>query len=186
MVVKHMDILINDYINGERSLCRDEAQFSAYLFQILNGCKRVKIDSDNFTNKTYEVMQAYYMPAFLRDYFNYADSKAEFNRKLVTFANRKLRALYAGEEAQGAMLEDVDAKAVNAAEIYNLDKELDIENPGRYPHRGPTSRLLPQSSRSRGAACHKACPSRRKRAARRLPFPSYLYIVLLSYSIPPC
>lgn len=125
-----MDILINDYINGERSLCRDEAQFSAYLFQILNGCKRVKIDSDNFTNKTYEVMQAYYMPAFLRDYFNYADSKAEFNRKLVTFANRKLRALYAGEEAQGAMLEDVDAKAVNAAEIYNLDKELDIENPG--------------------------------------------------------
>ena len=68
MVVKHMDILINDYINGERSLCRDEAQFSAYLFQILNGCKRVKIDSDNFTNKTYEVMQAYYMPAFLRDY----------------------------------------------------------------------------------------------------------------------
>lgn len=28
------------------------------------------------------------------------------------------------------MLEDVDAKAVNAAEIYNLDKELDIENPG--------------------------------------------------------
>ena len=40
-----MDILINDYINGERSLCRDEAQFSAYLFQILNGCKRVKIDS---------------------------------------------------------------------------------------------------------------------------------------------
>ena len=73
MVVKHMDILINDYINGERSLCRDEAQFSAYLFQILNGCKRVKIDSDNFTNKTYEVMQAYYMPAFLRDYFNYAE-----------------------------------------------------------------------------------------------------------------
>ena len=123
-----MDILINDYINGERSLCRDEAQFSAYLFQILNGCKRVKIDSDNFTNKTYEVMQAYYMPAFLRDYFNYADSKAEFNRKLVTFANRKLRALYAGEEAQGAMLEDVDAKAVNAAEIYNLDKELDSED----------------------------------------------------------
>ena len=60
-----MDILINDYINGERSLCRDEAQFSAYLFQILNGCKRVKIDSDNFTNKTYEVMQAYYMPAFV-------------------------------------------------------------------------------------------------------------------------
>ena len=48
----------------------------------------------------------------------------------MTFANRKLRALYAGEEAQGAMLEDVDAKAVNAAEIYNLDKELDIENPG--------------------------------------------------------
>ena len=86
-----MDILINDYINGERSLCRDEAQFSVYLFQILNGCKRVKIDSDNFTNKTYEVMQAYYMPAFLRDYFNYADSKAEFNRKLVTFANRKLK-----------------------------------------------------------------------------------------------
>ena len=113
-----MDILINDYINGERSLCRDEAQFSAYLFQILNGCKRVKIDSDNFTNKTYEVMQAYYMPAFLRDYFNYADSKAEFNRKLVTFANRKLRALYAGEEAQGAMLEDVDAKAVNAVRSY--------------------------------------------------------------------
>ena len=60
-----MDILINDYINGERSLCRDEAQFSAYLFQILNGCKRVKIDSDNFTNKTYEVMHEKHAEEFL-------------------------------------------------------------------------------------------------------------------------
>ena len=125
-----MDILINDYINGERSLCRDEAQFSAYLFQILNGCKRVKIDSDNYTNKNYEVINAYYMPAFLRDYFNYADKKAEFNYKLVTFANRKLRALYAGEEAEGAMLEDVDTKNITPSEVYNLDSELNLENPG--------------------------------------------------------
>lgn len=125
-----MDILINDYINGERSLCRDEAQFSAYLFQILNGCKRVKIDSDNYTNKNYEVLNAYYMPAFLRDYFNYADKKAEFNYKLVTFANRKLRALYAGEEAEGAMLEDVDTKNITPSEVYNLDSELNLENPG--------------------------------------------------------
>lgn len=125
-----MDILINDYINGERSLCRDEAQFSAYLFQIMNGCKRVKIDSDNYINKNYEVLHAYYMPAFLRDYFNYADKKAEFNKKLLTFANRKLRALYAGEEAEGVMIEEVDAKQAKASDIYNLDLELDAENPG--------------------------------------------------------
>ena len=72
-----MDILINDYINGARSLCRDEVKFSVYLFQIMNGCKRVKIDSENYLNKNYEVLEAYYMPSFLRDYFNNAEKKAE-------------------------------------------------------------------------------------------------------------
>lgn len=125
-----MDILINDYINGEQSLCRDEAQFSAYLFQIMNGCKRVKIDSENYANKNYEVLNAYYKPAFLRDYFNYADKKAEFNQKLLTFANRKLRALYAGDEAEGVMLEDVELEHAQGMDIYNLDNELDVDNPG--------------------------------------------------------
>lgn len=125
-----MDILINDYINGEKSLCRDEAQFSVYLFQVMSGCRRVKIDSDNFTNKNYEVLQAYYMPAFLRDYFNYAESKAEFNYRLLTFANRKLRALYAGDEAEGAMIEEIDVSRAENLDIYNLDCEVDMENPG--------------------------------------------------------
>lgn len=124
-----MDILINDYINGEQSLCRDEAQFSAYLFQIMNGCKRVKIDSENYANKNYEILNAYYKPAFLRDYFNCVDKKAEFNRKLLTFANRKLRALYAGDEAEGVMLEDVEAEHVQGLDVYNLDNELDADNP---------------------------------------------------------
>lgn len=122
-----MEILVNDYINGDASFCREDAQFSVYLFQLLNGCKRVKIDSENFTNKNYEVLQAYYLPAFLRDYFNYAENKAEFNRKLLTFANRKLRALYAGDEAEGVMLEAVDAN-IDASQIYNLDLELDAEH----------------------------------------------------------
>lgn len=125
-----MDILINDYINGEKSLCRDEAQFSVYLFQVMSGCRRVKIDSDNFTNKNYEVIQAYYMPAFLRDYFNYAESKAEFNYRLLTFANRKLRALYAGDEAEGAMIEEIDLSRTENLDIYNLDSDVDMENPG--------------------------------------------------------
>lgn len=125
-----MDILINDYINGEKSLCRDEAQFSVYLFQVMSGCRRVKIDSDNFTNKNYEVIQAYYMPAFLRDYFNYAESKAEFNYRLLTFANRKLRALYAGDEAEGAMIEEIDLSRTENPDIYNLDSDVDMENPG--------------------------------------------------------
>ncbi len=125
-----MDILINDYINGEKSLCRDEAQFSVYLFQAMSGCRRVKIDSDNFTNKNYEVIQAYYMPAFLRDYFNYAESKAEFNYRLLTFANRKLRALYAGDEAEGAMIEEIDLSRTENLDIYNLDSDVDMENPG--------------------------------------------------------
>lgn len=125
-----MDILINDYINGEKSLCRDEAQFSVYLFQVMSGCRRVKIDSDNFTNKNYEVIQAYYMPAFLRDYFNYAESKAEFNYRLLTFANRKLRALYAGDEAEGAMIEAIDLSRTENLDIYNLDSDVDMENPG--------------------------------------------------------
>ena len=122
-----MDILINDYINGEKSLCRDEAQFSVYLFQVMSGCRRVKIDSDNFTNKNYEVIQAYYMPAFLRDYFNYAESKAEFNYRLLTFANRKLRALYAGDEAEGAMIEEIDLSRTENLDIYS---DVDMENPG--------------------------------------------------------
>lgn len=125
-----MDILINDYINGEKSLCRDEAQFSVYLFQVMSGCRRVKIDSDNFTNKNYEVIQAYYMPAFLRDYFNYAESKAEFNYRLLTFANRKLRALYAGDEAEGATIEEIDLSRTENLDIYNLDSDVDMENPG--------------------------------------------------------
>ena len=125
-----MDILINDYINGEKSLCRDEAQFSVYLFQVMSGCRRVKIDSDNFTNKNYEVIQAYYMPAFLRDYFNYAESKAEFNYRLLTFANRKLRALYAGDEAEGAMIEEIDLSRTENLDIYNLDSDVDMKNPG--------------------------------------------------------
>lgn len=125
-----MDILINDYINGEKSLCRDEAQFSVYLFQVMSGCRRVKIDSDNFTNKNYEVIQAYYMPAFLRDYFNYAESKAEFNYRLLTFTNRKLRALYAGDEAEGAMIEEIDLSRTENLDIYNLDSDVDMENPG--------------------------------------------------------
>ena len=125
-----MDILINDYINGEKSLCRDEAQFSVYLFQVMSGCRRVKIDSDNFTNKNYEVIQAYYMPTFLRDYFNYAESKAEFNYRLLTFANRKLRALYAGDEAEGAMIEEIDLSRTENPDIYNLDSDVDMENPG--------------------------------------------------------
>ncbi len=124
-----MDILINDYINGARSLCRDEVQFSVYLFQIMNGCKRVKIDSENYLNKNYEVLEAYYMPSFLRDYFNNAEKKAEFNYKLLTFANRKLRALYAGDEAEGVILEDMDEKQVNTSEVFNLDCEIDMEHP---------------------------------------------------------
>lgn len=125
-----MDIMINDYINGDASLCREVSQFSAYLFQIMSGCRRVKIDTDNFTNKNYEVMQAYYMPAFLRDYFNYVDSKATFNQRLLTFANRKLRALYAGDEAEGVMLEEVDMTKIASADVYNLDIELDLEHVG--------------------------------------------------------
>lgn len=125
-----MDILINDYINGENSLSRDEVQFSVYLFQIMSGCKRVKIDSENYANKSYEVLKAYYMPEFLRDYFNYAQDKAKFNQKLIAFANRKLRALYAGAEMKDAVLQAVDMQHVNALDVYNLDSELDVENPG--------------------------------------------------------
>lgn len=123
-----MNMLINDYINGQRSLCRDETQFSVYLFGLLSGGKRVKIDSENYINKNYEVMQAFYQPSFLRDYFNYADSKADFNLKLLTFANRKLRALYAGEEAAGVMLEELDCQSVSPVDVYNIDCEVDMDH----------------------------------------------------------
>lgn len=123
-----MGILINDYINGENSVCRDEVQFSVYLFQLLNGCKRVKIDSENYANKNYEVFRAYFKPAFLRDYFNCADDKADFNLRLLTFANRKLRALYAGEEAEGVMIETISVKDASPNEFYDIDKELNRED----------------------------------------------------------
>ncbi len=123
-----MDILLNDYINGENSVCRDEVQFSVYLFQLLNGCKRVKIDSENYVNKNYEVLRAYYKPAFLRDYFNCADDKVDFNLRLLMFANRKLRALYAGDEAEGVMIETLSAKDVSPDEVYNIDKELNKDS----------------------------------------------------------
>lgn len=119
-----MGILINDYINGDSSVCRDEVQFSVYLFQLINGCKKVKIDSENYANKNYEVFRAYFKPAFLRDYFNCAQDKADFNLRLLKFANRKLRALYAGEEAEGVMIEPVHAKDTLPNQIYDIDKEM--------------------------------------------------------------
>ena len=119
-----MGILINDYINGENSVCRDEVQFSVYLFQLLNGCKKVKIDSENYANKNYEVFRAYFQPAFLRDYFNCAKDKVDFNLRLLKFASRKLRSLYAGEEAEGVMIETVSAKGIAPNQIYDIDKEI--------------------------------------------------------------
>lgn len=125
-----MGVFINNYINSENPICRDGKQYAVYLFQILCGCKRVKIDFDNYTNKKYEVSRAYYEASFLRDYFNDAKDKADFNARLLRFANRKLRSLFAGEEEQGALLEKVDAKAVSADEVYNVDAEPDYTNPG--------------------------------------------------------
>lgn len=124
-----MDIFINDYINGEDSLCRDEHQFSLYLYQLLNGCKKVKLDLEDYANKNYEVYQAFYMGTFLRDYFNEAKDKAQFNYRLLTFANRKLRALYAGDEAEGVVLEDLDVHKQFDGEVYNIDSEVSKEHP---------------------------------------------------------
>lgn len=124
-----MDVFINNYINSENPLNRDGKQYVVYLFQALSGCKKVKIDSENYANKNYEVAQAFYEPAFLRDYFNDAKDKADFNMRLLRFANRKLRLIFAGEEEKGVLLEKADAKKLSVDEVYNIELEFDPEKP---------------------------------------------------------
>lgn len=124
-----MGIIINEFLNGENSICREERQFSLYLYNLLANCKRIKLDLENFANKNYEVAYAYYEASFMRDYFNDAVSKSEFNLRLLEFANRKLKEFYSNYEAMGITMETVDIKKVQPDEVYDINMEIDAACP---------------------------------------------------------
>lgn len=123
-----MSIYINKFMDGTNSICREERQFSLYLYNLLADCRKIKIDSEGFANKNYEVVQAYYEASFMRDYFNAAESKAEFNRSLVDFANRKLRMLYAASTCETMPADEFKANGVPVDSIYDINKDINAED----------------------------------------------------------
>ena len=86
-----MNLIIDDYISGDASLCREKSQYTAMLYSILSGSVKVKLELETYENKNYEVFRSYYEPAFLRGFFDEAGDKAAFNRELLDFTNQKLK-----------------------------------------------------------------------------------------------
>lgn len=123
-----MSIYINEFMDGANSICREERQFSLYLYNLLADCRKIKIDYEGFANKNYEVVQAYYEASFMRDYFNAADDKSEFNRKLVNFANRKLKMLYADSQCEVVTADEFKAAALPVDSIYDINKDINAED----------------------------------------------------------
>ena len=131
-----MSIFIDDYVSGENSVCREKRQYTAMLYGVLCGTSKVKLTLETFENKNYEVHQAFYEPAFLRDYFNEFDNKASFNKKLVAFANTKLKEIIklCGKKRGKMNPPDVKVEKVSeeklagikdSEEIYNLAANID-------------------------------------------------------------
>lgn len=123
-----MSIYINSFLDGSNSICREERQFSLYLYNVLTACKKIKIDSEGLANKNYEVVRAYYEASFMRDYFNNAKSKSDFNRKLVDFANRKLKELYNDAKYEVIAVSEFEAKGVSNNMIYDINTDINSDN----------------------------------------------------------
>ncbi len=120
-----MSINLSEYICGNTSVCREKRQLTAYLYEIVEKCGRVRIDMDGFANKNFEVAGAFYEPAFLRDYFNAAKNKAAFNLNLLSYAGEKLTAWVKGTETHpDVKVEKLTKKAIEALsgteEIFSL------------------------------------------------------------------
>ena len=110
---------IRNYSCGDASVCREKRQFTVYLYEILERCARVKIDKEGFANKNYEVEDAYYEPALLRECFDDAADKAAFNRELIGYADAKLKELIRTKHA-GVKLEEISLKDEPKEEVYCL------------------------------------------------------------------
>ncbi len=125
-----MSMLLDDYINGEQSVCREKRQYTAMLYGVLSGTSKVKLDLETYENKNYEVFRAYYEPAFLRDYFDVAEDKRAFNVRLVEFANKKLKEIIklAGKKRGRVNPPGVRAELITIEKTAELGGTEDIYN----------------------------------------------------------
>ena len=134
-----MELYIDDYLNGEGSVCREKRQYTAMLYSILCGTSKVKLSLPTFENKNYEVYRAFYEPAFFFFFWSALDDKAAFNKSLVKFANDKVAEIIklSGKKRGKMNPPDIRAERIDlerAAEIsggediYNLN--ADIEKAG--------------------------------------------------------
>ena len=117
---------ISNYSCGDSSVCREKRQFTVYLYEILERCGRVKIDREGFANKNYEVEEAYYEPAFLRECFDEAEDKEAFNRELIGYADEKLKALLK-LRPNGVKVEQTDLGKESGDEVYVLKNGIPKE-----------------------------------------------------------
>ena len=110
---------ISNYSCGDSSVCREKRQFTVYLYEILERCTRVKIDKEGFANKNYEVEDAFYEPALLRECFDEAADKEAFNRELIAYADAKLKDILK-TRPEGVKVEDAQIGAESKDEVYIL------------------------------------------------------------------
>ena len=118
---------ISNYSCGDSSVCKEKRQFTVYLYEILERCTRVKIDREGFANKNYEVEDAYYEPAFLRECFDEASDKEAFNRELISYADDSLRELIK-HGGDGVKVEEADLAQESGDEVYVLKNGIPKES----------------------------------------------------------
>ena len=79
-------IQLNEFINGNDSICREERQYALYLYNILDKQGSIVI-KNNEKKQDYKIEKVFFEVSFLRDYFERCndDDKKEFNTSLIHF-----------------------------------------------------------------------------------------------------
>ena len=92
------EIRLNEFINGNDSICREERQFALYLYNILDKQGSIVI-KNNGEEAEYTIEKVFFEVSFLRDYFDALkkeeekekeEKSIEFNEALVKFARGRV------------------------------------------------------------------------------------------------
>ena len=85
-------IQLNEFINGNDSICREERQYALYLYNILDKQGSIVI-KNNEKKQDYKIEKVFFEVSFLRDYFERCndDDKKEFNTSLIHFSRNHVK-----------------------------------------------------------------------------------------------
>ncbi len=102
---------LNEFINGENSICREERQYALFLYNLLWEKRFISVRDEK---DPYNIVELFYEVSFLRDYFykcKETEEKALFNKKLISFSKENCKTKQNGDLQ---INEDTLSKHVNS------------------------------------------------------------------------